>query len=115
MNTTKVSVTQKHIDSGLRMDGCECAVALALLDALRAEGTCVTYLHVGIGPSAEDATPYDGWRAFIAVPVGDPEEDVRRHFAATLGRDVIDWIAAFDGELPVQPFEVELTWTEADA
>lgn len=113
MSTIKVSVTEKHIAEGRCEDASLCAVALAVTEALETAGIPADYVHVGVSES-DGATPYDGWRAHVRLSQRCDDGGFK-WLNAPLGRDVVDWIAAFDHEKPVQPFEVELTWSEEAA
>ena len=101
MIATKVSVTEKHIADGEPGDPYCCALALALLDALSAEGAEVTRIEV---TDAEG-----GWTAEVE------QDDAAglRVFWAELDEETVEFVEAFDAQLRVGPFETELTWEAA--
>lgn len=103
MKPTTVRVTEQHIADGEPGEPCLCALALALNDALAAEGADLADLQV------TDA--YGGWEARVE------QRDVAgpRRFRAELDEEAAEFVEAFDSELPVGPAEFEFTWSEIAA
>ena len=92
--TTLVRVTEKHIRAGKPCSGWDCPFALAVIEALAAEGVLVAEVTVD----------------FYDVTVVQEDESGCRRYRAKLpdeGRRFVDDVD--DGD-PVVPFEVELHW-----
>ena len=92
--TTLVRVTEKHIRAGKPCSSGDCPFALAVIEALAAEGVTVTEVTVD----------------FYDVTVVQEDESGCRRYRAKLpdeGRRFVDDVD--DGD-PVVPFEVELHW-----
>lgn len=108
MSTTRVIVTEQHIASGEKCNTARCPIALALLDALNAEGAQVTSVFVGNdnGIAPIESTNY--WFAEVT----QADEAGTRSFIADLPEEATEFIGSFDGEFTVAPFELELTWRE---
>jgi hypothetical protein len=102
VNTTTVRVTAKHIADGKPGDACTCALALAIGDALREQGTDAARIEVSDPSTGE-------WTA----EVEQHDEAGMRVFSAHLDDDAAGWVQAFDANELVEPFETELTWTDA--
>lgn len=104
MNVTKVSVTEKHIAEGRACSGSECPIALAVLEALAAEGVKVARVMVD---------SYD-----VAVEQSDAAG--QRKFRADLPGHATAFVGAFDEPVDsdlrsaedIAPFEMELAWQE---
>jgi hypothetical protein len=104
MNPTKVSVTDKHIADGTACDGSHCPIALAVLEALAAQGVKVTAIMVD---------SFDATVALGAAPV-------QRRYRAALDSHASAFVQSFDepedSDLRhasvIAPFELELTWRE---
>lgn len=88
-----VSVTQTHIDSGIRQNPWQCPVARAIKDALHDPD-----LEVSV--ATRHVTLY---RSDIVVWRNDFQEDI------------IKWIAHFDQGLPISPFEFDLDINNVDS
>lgn len=100
MNPTTVRVTDKHIADGKPCSSARCPIALALHEALAAEGV-----------QQVQGLMVDDFRVrftHYAAP-GWPT------YRAELPAVAAGFINHFDGALPVKPFEFELTWREAIA
>jgi hypothetical protein len=102
--TTAVRVTEKHITDGRPSDACNCPFALAVTEALAAEGATVTSIWVGEPDFEGDSDARWG------VEVKLYDDGVSRTRTAELSQRAIDWIVAFDTDKAVDPIEVELTW-----
>ena len=85
-------VTRQHIDGGAPGQACECAVALAILDALRVSDLTPAADSVSVVPA--DDGPHVNVRAWIT-----PGDWLR----LTLGEDGYRFLEAFDAGQPVQP------------
>lgn len=92
-----VPVTQDHLDAGIPEEACDCAVALAVTDAVRAQGltaevdsVSVIYADGSLAADAESATA----RVWIA-----PGAWLR----LTLGADCVRLMWAVDTGQPVEP------------
>lgn len=96
-DTTIVRVTQRHIDQGKKGNACNCAFALAIIDALDNDGIIIDNVWVG---STHDLD-------CLHAEVRDTAGETR---VARLGDDVSRWIGEFDDGFAVEPFEVTLTW-----
>lgn len=104
MNPTIVRVTDRHIADGVSCDSAACPVALAVLDALAAEGVRAARVMV----DSFDAT----------VTLGDAP--VERRYRADLDSRASRFVEAFDevegsdlrGADDIAPFELELSWRE---
>jgi hypothetical protein len=93
--TALVRVLDRHIAEGKPRSECECPVALAVIEALAADGV-----------TAEAGTvEVDYYDVFVV----DGETGGRR-YRATLPAEAADFVDNFDDGDPVVPFEVELTW-----
>ncbi|HEY1705924.1 MAG TPA: hypothetical protein VGG75_40085 [Trebonia sp.] len=100
-------MTDRHIADGRACMGSECPIALAVLDALAAQGVKVAIVQVGAGD--------------VDVTLNDSDDDdSRRRFRADLDGHASSFIEAFDDadgsderdENIVAPFELELAWLE---
>lgn len=104
MNVTTVRVTDKHIAEGRACSGSECPLALAVLDALAADGVKVAWVLVD---------SYD-------VRVEQSDAAGYRRFRADLDGRASAFVVAFDepvdsdlrGASDIAPFEMELSWRE---
>ena len=92
--TTVVRVTDRHIAEGKPRNECECPFALAVLEALAAEGMKVAAVDVD----------------YFDVFVVQEDETGCRRYRATLPAEAAEFVDNFDDGDPVVPFEVELTW-----
>jgi hypothetical protein len=99
--TTTVRVTEKHIRAGKPCKSCECPLALAVIDALVAQGIAVITVEVDM---------------FDVTALVDESGQVRK-FRADLDTRSVGFVEAFDDEDEegrdaevVAPFETELTW-----
>lgn len=101
MSATTVRVTETHIDVGEPGDPCTCALALALHDALKAEGADVANVEVTDAYIGE-------WEAIVE------QRDAAgvRRFRAELEQEAAEFVEAFDLGDEVGPAEFEFTWTE---
>lgn len=96
---TTVRVTQYHIDHGRKGNACNCAFALAIIDALDNEGIIIDSVWVGSANGTR-------FRAEVRDTTGETR-------MARLDDDIERWIGFFDDGCPVDPFEVTLTWEPA--
>jgi hypothetical protein len=97
---TTVRVAQKHIDKGTACNSARCPIALALHEALDAQGA-EQVQGLFVDEHAVRFTHYDraGGRQW-------------RTYRADLDEQASDFIDRFDDGHTVQPFETVLTWTE---
>lgn len=95
-----VRVTGRHIAAGKRREACDCALSLAITDALRESGARPTV--VVVAPDADGE-----WRARASVPLVPGE---RRRFTAPLPVEAARWVPRYDSRLAVRPFEFDLKW-----
>jgi hypothetical protein len=86
----KIKVEQRHIDAGVKCAPCGCPIALALMDA------------VPHGP--EDR-----------VSVGTDSCGVEPHGRSYLPRAAREFIARFDCDMAVEPFEFEVKFNPDEA
>lgn len=103
MIATRVSVTEAHIANGKPCKGAECPIALALLDALAAQGVKVATVQVddtSVEVEQDDAAGYRKFRA-----------DLNAH-AASFVEAFDDDEGSDDRDEIVAPFELWLTWRE---
>lgn len=106
MNVTTVRVTEKHIADGTACNGSHCPIALAVLDALGAQGAAVAIVQVD---------NYD-----VDVTVTCQDGDGVRKFRADLDSHASSFVEAFDDAEDsdgrdaslIAPFETELAWRE---
>lgn len=92
-----VRVTDKHIADGVSCSSARCPIALALHEALAAEGVQQVQ-GLFVDETALRFTHY--------IPA-----DAHR-YRAELPAEAAEFINHFDGALPVKPFEFELAWLE---
>ncbi|HEX4790180.1 MAG TPA: hypothetical protein VH372_17065 [Actinospica sp.] len=103
MSPTTVRVTGKHIAEGRACSGSECPIALAVLEALAAQG-----VKAGVMVDSYDVT------------VTQNDAAGYRRFRAGLDSHASSFVDAFDepedSDLRdadiIAPFELELTWRE---
>jgi hypothetical protein len=93
--TTVIRVTDRHIAEGKPRSECECPLALAVIEALAADGVIAEAGTVEV----------DYYDVFVV----DGETGCRR-YRATLPAEAADFVDDFDDGDPVVPFEVELAW-----
>src|SRR5258708_845072 len=99
-DTTTVRVTQQHIDRGEMGNACNCAFALAVIDALDYDGVIIDSVWVGSANSG------DRLRAEVRDTTGETR-------IAWLDDDLKRCIGEFDDDRTVEPIEVTLTWEPA--
>jgi hypothetical protein len=92
--TTLVRVTEKHIRAGKPCSGWDCPFALAVIEALAAEGVLVAEVTVD----------------FYDVTVVQADESGCRRYRATMPGEGRRFVNDVDDKRPVSPFEVELAW-----
>jgi NADPH-dependent 2,4-dienoyl-CoA reductase/sulfur reductase-like enzyme len=93
---TRVSVTEKHIADGKRCNGAECPIALALLEALAAQGAADVTVLVEVD----------------VVLVALLDADGPRQFRAEMPPQATAFVEHLDDAEHVEPFEFVLTWRE---
>lgn len=93
MITTTVRVTEKHIADGTPCNSARCPIALALFEALAAEGVQQVQ-GLFVGEATVRFTHY-------VAPVS-------RRYRADLTAEACEFINRFDERHPVEPFEFEL-------
>jgi hypothetical protein len=97
VNVTTVRVTDRHIAEGVSCNSAACPIALALLDALVAEGVRVDSLFVD-ETDARVVTWCDTAGAL--------------KFRADLPAEATEFVRSFDDGEAVGPIEVELSWRD---
>ena len=105
MNPTTAPVTQWHIDNGKACEGAECPIALAVLEALAAQGVHTHSIHVAICRVTVDLAVIHGQRRFVA----DLDEHANDFIQAL---DECEEDRSEDDQAIIAPFELELTWRE---
>lgn len=92
---SRVKVTRRHIGAGKPRDCCECPIALAVIEAVRAAGISDAEVSVTL--------------TIAVVRAGE------RKWVANLPGEAQAFIERIDNELPVRPFALDLEWVEVTA
>jgi hypothetical protein len=99
--TLTISVTTEHIECGCARDGSNCPVALALLEAARAQWPSQTDLNVFV-----NATDLRVWSTSVDNPF-----DWFLYLTRGAAIEVGNFIVAYDAGRTVDPFTTTLTFT----
>jgi hypothetical protein len=109
MSATTVRVLPDHITAGRPGNACDCAFALAVREALAAEGKAVKNIHVG----ADDVGDPASWCVRVTLYDAIGPDVSGTGLIAAITPETVAWIVAFDACRDVEPIEVALTWEPA--